>query len=1621
MAQDNTKIVLSLEDMSDETRKETYITGEDAKESKVFKYDTATGDKVVCKVSVNSINYNKAMYQPDHVTVELKLEDSNNLSMLRKCAIGLKANLSYPKESEKDTTTYIAQNLFVYNATPTVIYQKTPDNVDPVQNKEKLNYTKLVLHIYSWDKLMDIDKYSQAFTCKRLGQNIINDNITKFDRHNYGLQYTWSPKIMGYSTDKEIIQPYVVQYNETFRSFINRVANRSGEFLYWHNGALQYGLATEEIKDSFDKYVRIENISEEVSGSQVESDVFNTPLDIKEGLKYDLEVGNDAFLASLDGDGKKFNDSLNISEGDAWQSTYWDGDGKYDGWRVFCDLLMSYVSSGGLKEFATGFLTKTIIDNPFSEYGKLQSRKVATAARNTYPINGEKKDAYGFIEAEQTFSKDGSTFYTHFSTAPNVMPSDNGPLSSNSPMAKAFYATVKELGTIAEKNAIDVKLKVNAPTIHIGQIVTCDSDLYIVTRIDGTFDYLSDNTDNLRVRLHAIPVTIYKDKAAYIPAPLEQPVRVMDGNSTATITDVDSPFSDGSVRVRFSWQAPIKVSLNADELKTCRQNAMEHAYKGLEITVDGTKTTLSNQEQYEKQYLADEPLAISYPLAQDVVDCINRLEALQADEDKYQSCKKAIEDYDDRISEFATFIKKEKEQIESEIMPNIDSLSESLNKSNNELIQRRNIHENFLNSTIIPNDQQVECLTSDEKAIYKRIVALNKTLANLQEELKKTEDSEYIEQLNQAIQETEDAITEEKKTIAPKITPIYEGLKQTISDNNTLLKYYQKLKTAKSNKDTAEKDIVNVQKSHEEYRAVEIKLDGAEYRCHSLIKDVPSLDDKGKEDEKKKEEYKNGWNSKVTEFKAAYDRRNKFQTKYDTEVTDMLKAKEDAERLKDSTPWIRMTTPMAGKVNKCYMLPTADTEVLVGFENGNPERPYIIGSLFNSTNADKKNGKDGYVGKAYQIMSETDTGIIINNEKGSMADLIGLVSPVVKNIATSASLFAKGEKMGKDDFTKNKAEIGGKIQMKDKYGFFDMTMSSKERKVSIKSALGDISLSAFTGITISAPNGDIKINGKNVMITAGDKLVLKSGTNKDILDSSVKDFAGFVTSLATKMAVAVATSFIGKKAIDLSLIRAAWEVAFRPLNGTLQIHSNRHLLLEAGKGAAELPFDTMQYKDNPACLVDVFPNFPYYLLRSIIKEFGDQATTSNSRVAELFTLIKNVNPREDDNDLDVEDGAGADVAIPEGTVLTRLSMAKFKHIINSCVISDNDIYKVTDDDNVLKKYCPYPGGFARPIQPDVNTWLNKVKTVAKTIADFKNAIKKPHTFSNKQLSDKYMKTLKQVLERVGPLRSFDDSLLRDLTNQIGNLAQAKLYFRKTAQGVTTDTEVTNTIDIFDADGNIQYDSVLVKVDGNENATLTPNSIQYTMIKMLVNAKVVVLAAPSEDIKSNIKKYKTIKGVPDLQNGVPEGYGSWQNFYNHCFPAGTIEEDSWTSAAKDGIVDTVTSAAANYIDYDTIHWMGWTERNLWNAGAHKGMILMSEESGAKTGRFGNDGILRLEQNNSVSALLESLGKQAANDLGKATDEDAKGHDAKLTSPNLKNINWVKRNKKPTSISSRCNIQ
>lgn len=162
-------------------------------------------------------------------------------------------------------------------------------------------------------------------------------------------------------------------------------------------------------------------------------------------------------------------------------------------------------------------------------------------------------------------------------------------------------------------------------------------------------------------------------------------------------------------------------------------------------------------------------------------------------------------------------------------------------------------------------------------------------------------------------------------------------------------------------------------------------------------------------------------------------------------------------------------------------------------------------------------------------------------------------------------LTLQGKKLGKlpDSFKK---AMGG-IEFTDEHGLYSISMSSDKRAISIDSPLGKVDINAFTGITISAPNGNVRIEGKNIDIVAGNNLSISSGNNINT------DFWPTSSSLLKEAGKDLLNAAVLKKIqpIDMGLIRTFMETLIRPIGGTMLIKSNRYLCIEAGKGEAKIP------------------------------------------------------------------------------------------------------------------------------------------------------------------------------------------------------------------------------------------------------------------------------------------------------------------------------------------------------------------------------------------------------------------------------------------------------------------
>lgn len=326
----------------------------------------------------------------------------------------------------------------------------------------------------------------------------------------------------------------------------------------------------------------------------------------------------------------------------------------------------------------------------------------------------------------------------------------------------------------------------------------------------------------------------------------------------------------------------------------------------------------------------------------------------------------------------------------------------------------------------------------------------------------------------------------------------------------------------------------------------------------------------------------------------------KIKEHIDKDVTDM------------ATPWIRVVTPMATPGGGTFFRPQKGDEVLINYDNDNVERPYVVGSLFSKNTLEPAEGIERKAAPGMQFGTSRQVSMSIMSPNGHH---ITFSDPdkgdkFIYGLNPGAQFWGPIVGGGFSMLPKDR-DLAGGIHIGDRYGVYEIEMSTHDRYINVKSPFGTVNVSAFTGINIDAPNGDINIKGKNVNIQAGNNLTLTSGNNivpEGIGDPDVKCGSwlyklghskaskiplGFLTGF---QAIAAGFLWLGHQILtygpgaaneelgpaafaDLSLFRHMFEIAVKPVEGTTLIKSKRYLKLEAGPGEVKVKADNFPNKD----------------------------------------------------------------------------------------------------------------------------------------------------------------------------------------------------------------------------------------------------------------------------------------------------------------------------------------------------------------------------------------------------------------------------------------------------------
>ena len=203
------------------------------------------------------------------------------------------------------------------------------------------------------------------------------------------------------------------------------------------------------------------------------------------------------------------------------------------------------------------------------------------------------------------------------------------------------------------------------------------------------------------------------------------------------------------------------------------------------------------------------------------------------------------------------------------------------------------------------------------------------------------------------------------------------------------------------------------------------------------------------------------------------------------------------------TPWIRIAQPHGGDNKGFYFIPEIGEEVMVAFENGNAEKPYVTGTLYHGQ---QHPGSGWYSdtndvkairtrnGHTIEIYDEGKDGYIkiYDNEKFNYILTFSTDNKLIKLQSTgNIELYAKNNII---------MEAGNHINMK---AGVDMNRKAGENinetagNNITTTAKNNISTAAKANITINAGNDMDTSVGSNESLSVGSNQIIEIGANKD--------------------------------------------------------------------------------------------------------------------------------------------------------------------------------------------------------------------------------------------------------------------------------------------------------------------------------------------------------------------------------------------------------------------------------------------------------------------------------------------------------------------------------------------
>ena len=1055
-----------------------------------------SADSSTYYVTLRGVKVNKKIYQPTEIEAEVdftlqtndtsghdstkvpSFEVASSLFMRREVKLeiieSIKSSTSgnpVITETDKNTNVYpVAKSCFVYEVFPKL----------KCDSNGKKMYVKL--NIFSMDKLMTINKYSKAYVARKLGSGILKPESLNFGKKADGatpliktnkdgmrflkyIESDTSTDTNGNSTETnigtEFIQPYLVQYNESFYDFLVRTANRCGEFLYFENGQLTLGLPDSKTV-TIDKYASITEHGMSPDPMTITPYSFDSmkngkgemgDLNYKAIDKLPTGFPKDAFPKNATSNSELAHDEYFFPL-------------EKDKFTTFKRECNSDINATNVTLWRLIPLMKTVFTSDDGITG-LVSWAIGTEALNVLKayFNKNTVDTEGYEAWIAPYEKTDDQYDSK--AQKSVM---FGSANEKCWTTIDFYNNILKNEEEQQRKIVCVDMGTNYINLQLGEKVKIDGleKDYVIIQVEETSEESWDNdyeqydtasSDQSKgsrsLKFFAIPS--YKDengKEQFIP-PLQKVPRIRKvGPQSAFVTDNVDPKFQGRVRVAYPWQS----LQGADGAK------LEEASQKLKVATD-------NKKELEDRKKALNALLIK--LLAELEEVKAYVNASKDDREALVQTKdgeiSGLEDHIKQLVDALISAENSKKQLESDIKKgNLTELD--LNTKKSEILAYEN--------SIQAKEKDIE----QKKAKLKDLKVLRQLMIDAAAEHdQKTKDND----------------------------PDYQDIEE---DNTVIAALLQR------------------------YNQTTVEYQD----CYTLLEEKEA-----KVSESEKE---------VETIKAI--------------IEESVKAM--------SSPWIRVATPMATDGGGTYFRPNVGDEVLINYDNDNIERPYVVGSLFSKNVLDPV---ERVQRKANPLIQQQDVSMSLTSRNGHH---ITFTDPdtggsFITNFLSPGLGFITSL-VGLDQFGENVRDLAGGIHMGDRYNINEIEMVTHRRELNIRSQLGTITLSAFKGITVDAPNADVTIKGMNINLIAGNKVNIISGDN--IKPPTIDDPEGkgaYIGALLVNTVigggVGVGGSLFIGDTVDFSTIRRMVEIFVRPVDGTMLIKSKRYLMLEAGPGHATVKAD----------------------------------------------------------------------------------------------------------------------------------------------------------------------------------------------------------------------------------------------------------------------------------------------------------------------------------------------------------------------------------------------------------------------------------------------------------------